>query len=49
MQSVTYNLTGSPGHRLVPHNFGEAILGTVSPYRTRAADVRNVVCNESRI
>ena len=44
---MTYNITGSPRHSLVPHNFGEAILGTVSPYQTRAADVGNVKCNET--
>jgi hypothetical protein len=47
LQRVSYNITGSPGHSLVPHNVGETILGTVSPYRTRAADVGNVKCNET--
>jgi len=47
LQSVTYNLIGSPGHSLVPHNIGEATLGTVSPYRTRAADVGDAKCNET--
>jgi len=44
---VTYNINGPPGHCFIPHNFGEAILGTVSPYLTRAADVGNVNCNET--
>jgi len=48
LQRVTYNITGSPGHRLVPHNVGETILGTVSPYRNRAADVGNVKSNETK-
>jgi len=47
LQTVTYNITGSSGHSFVPHNFGEAILRTVSSYRTRAADVGNVKCNET--
>ena len=47
LQRVTYNITFSTGHSLVPHNVGETILGTVSPYRTRAADVGNVKYNET--
>jgi len=49
IQRVTHDLTGSPGHRLVPHKFGKAILGNGGPYRTRVADVGNVMCNETEI
>jgi len=28
LQTVTYNIIGSPGHSLVPHNIGEATVGT---------------------
>ena len=28
LQRVIYNITGSPGHSLVPHNIGEATVGT---------------------
>jgi hypothetical protein len=49
LQTVTYNITGSLGHSLVPHNVGETILGTVSPYRTSAADVGNVKCMKQNL
>jgi len=44
-QNVTHDLTGSPGHKLVPYTFGETVSGTAVHAEPVAADVGNVMCD----
>ena len=47
IQKVTHDLTGSPGHKLVPYTLGETVSGTAVPTEPIAAHVGNVMCEET--
>ena len=47
IQKVTHDLTGSPGHKLVPYTLGETVSGTAVPTEPIAADVGNVMWDET--